>query len=295
MATPVQPHAVPPGPLAVRWLEYDLPSVRAGSRLAADVVLENAGSAAWKAQIGQGIHISYHWLDPLGNPIVWAGLFTPLPSGVAPGGRLQLTVPIEAPMPPGRYRLALDLVDEGRCWFAELGNEPLELEVEVLPRLARRALAAQMEEGPPELLEATRAALAAQKEPLVEEGEATAFLVPGACPAPDWSRRILDAHEEGYAAVGGSIELEGGLLERRRAGAALQPWKPGFGRMPAWTRPLLCPSLLNELVPEARWDEPLEGLPALDTSDVEDRWICDGRIRISVPVRALPRAGRRRA
>jgi hypothetical protein len=186
-------------------------------------------------------------------------------------------------------------VDEGRFWFAELGNEPLELEVDVLPRLTRRALAVHVEEGPPGLIDATRAALKAQEEPLVEDGEATAFLAPGSCPAPDWSRRILDTHEEGYAAVGGSIQLEGGLLERRRAGAALGPWKPGSGRVPAWSLPLLCPSLLNELVPEARWSEPVEGLPALDTSDLEGRWIYDGRIRVGMPVRALPRGGRRPA
>jgi hypothetical protein len=40
-------------------------------------------------------------------------------------------------MPPGRYRLAFDLVNEGRYWFRELGNERLELDVDVLPGIAR--------------------------------------------------------------------------------------------------------------------------------------------------------------
>jgi hypothetical protein len=37
---------------------------------------------------------------------------------------------------------------------------------------------------------------------LVSEGAvAVAHLIPGALPAPDWSRLLLDAHEEGYGAV----------------------------------------------------------------------------------------------
>ena len=197
-------------------------------------------------------------------------------------------------MPPGRYRLAIDLVDEGRCWFAELGNEPLEVEVDVLPRIQRRALRVQVGDGPTELVAATRAALAAQAEPVVEDGEATAHLAAGVLPAPDWASRILDAHQ-GYAAVGGSIELEGGLLERRRAGRRLDPWKPGFGRSPSWTLPLLCPSILDELKPAQLLTVPVQGLPTLDTSDFEDRWVCDGRIRVRVPVRALRRGDRRPA
>src|SRR5215210_5132956 len=119
----------------------------------------------------------------------------------------------------GRYRLAFDLVEEHRFWFAEVGSAPLELEVDVAPRIAERRLRVVVRGG--EDAE-TAAALAAQEEPLLaEDAVATAHLVAGAVPAPDWSRRLLDAHAEGYAAVGGSIEA------RDRA---LRPWAPGGGR-----------------------------------------------------------------
>jgi hypothetical protein len=119
----------------------------------------------------------------------------------------------------------------------------------------------------------TEAALAAQEEPLADDGAvATAHLVAGAVPAPDWSRRVLDAHAEGFFAVGGSLET------RDRA---LQPWAPGGGRNPAFGHPLLLPSLLAGIEPEEH-----EGLPAY-LPDGEP-WIFDGRIRLRLP-RGRPR------
>ena len=82
----------------------------------------------------------YHWLDPLGNPIVWDGTRTALPRDVAPGETVELELAVTAPRPPGRYRLAFDLVEEHRFWFAEVGATPLEVEVDVAPRIAERAL-----------------------------------------------------------------------------------------------------------------------------------------------------------
>jgi hypothetical protein len=292
--TPAPPHAVPAGPLAVRWHGYDLPAQRAGTKSVGRVELENAGSAAWRSRPGTDIHLSYHWLDLRGNVIVWAGAFILLPERVEPGERFEALVTVRAPLPPGRYRLAFDLVDEGRLWFSEVGNERLELDLDVGPRLLERTLAVRLADGLPELVDATRAALARLDEPVSEAGAATAFLVPGCRPAPDWSRRILDAHQEGFAAVGGSIDLEG-RLAARRLGATLAPWRPGFGRYPGWTRPLLCPSLVSELTDQAAWADPVVGLPALEPGGLDEPWVCDGRIRVAVEARALRPDGRRRA
>jgi hypothetical protein len=280
------PHAVPVGPLAVRWLAYDLPPLRAGTRAAGRVTLENAGSATWRSQETEGVQLAHHWLDPLGNPIVWDGHRTALPRPLPPGEQLELPVRLTAPMPPGDYVLAFDLVHEHRFWFAEVGNAPLEVTVAVRPRLGARSLAVRVGGGEPGLIAATRSALAAQEETIAEEGEATAFLSPGCRPDPDWSRRVLDAHAEGFAAVAGSIAVDGGWLERRRH-PELDPWRPGFGRVPDWPRQLLCPSLLVE----AALAE-LSGLPALDPTSFDDASLCDGRIRIVVDARAL-RRGRR--
>jgi hypothetical protein len=286
-------HPVPAGPLAVRWLAYDLPPQRAGCTSIGSVELENAGTAAWRSRPGTDIHLSYHWLDLRGNAIVWAGAFILLPERVEPGGQIEALVTVRAPMPPGRYRLAFDLVDEGRLWFDEVGNERLELELDVGTRLLERTLAVRIAEGPTELVSATLAALAALEEPVTKEAAATAFLAAGCRPAADWSRLILDAHEEGFAAVAGSIDLEGRLA--RRLGSALAPWRPGFGRSPGWEQGLLCPSLVSEVVDDAPWTNPVAGLPALEPRGLGEPWLCDGRIRVVVEARALRRDGRRPA
>ena len=285
-------HRVAAGPLAVRWLGYDLEPPRAGALCEARVALENAGSQEWRSAETQpeGVKLSYHWLDDLGNPIVWDGLRTAFPAPVEPGTQIEAALTIRAPIPPGRYRLALDLVDERRLWFGELGGSALEVDLEVVPRIDRRALAARIRPGPADLTDETRSALAAQSEPLVEVDDALAVaeLAPGCLPAPDWCSRVLDAHAEGFGVVGGSIEPLGSAVRRRRAGGPLSAWAPGTGRNPGFGQPLLCPSILKELT--YTWIEDVEGLPAVALPE-DEPWLYDGRIAI----RARLRSGRRRA
>jgi hypothetical protein len=268
---PVGEHPVPVGPLAIRWLGYRLPELKAGTIGTARLRVENAGFARWRARGEAGALVSYHWLDDRGNAIVWDGIRTPIHRSVEPGETAELELALGVPQPPGRYRLAFDFLEEFRYWWSEVGVTPLELDVVVRPRIAERRLAVSVSGGPDER---TTAALAAQEEPLVaEDTVATAYLAAGAVPAPDWSRRLLDAHAEGYAAVGGSIESPD---------RSLRPWAPGGGRKPTFQHPLLFPSLLAGL-------EPVEhaGLPAYEPGD--ETWIFDGRIRVQ-----LPRGGRLR-
>jgi len=248
-------HPVPVGPLAVRWLAYELDEPRAGVAGKARVRLENAGSAPWRSRGREGVQLSYHWLDPLGNAIVWDGPRTSLSRIVEPGETVELESTVVAPRPHGSYRLAFDLVEELRFWFQEVGSKPLDLPVDVKPRIAERRLGVRVHNGPdPEL----DAALAAQEERIVtEEAVAVAHLVAGSTPSSDWSRRLLDAHEEGYAAVGGAIAAESRGDRRRFA-----PWAIGGGRNPRFGHPLLLPSLLDGLQPEAH-----EGLPAYVGND----------------------------
>ena len=275
---PAGDHEVPAGPLAVRWLAYELPTIHAGALSAPRVAVENAGRATWVPTGPRRVCLAYHWLDELGNPIVWDGLWTALPHEVPAGGRAETELTLRGPIPPGRYRLALDLVAEDRYWFSEVGNAALERDVDVRPRIARRALAA---------CGADPASLAHLEEPVVaaDEAEAVAYLAPGVVPASDWSRRMLDAHEEGYAAVGGSVDAGGGLL--RRPPRELAPYAPGSGRIPAFAHPLVCPSLVRGIEPE--WEDEVAGLPALRPPAGEP-WLYDGRIE----VRAPPRSGRPR-
>ena len=265
-------HPVPSGPLAVRWLAYDAGHPRAGALGTARLAFENAGTVPWPPTGERRVCLGYHWLDELGNPIVWDGLWTALPRPVEPGERAELDVDLRGPLPPGRYRLAFDLVAEDRYWFSELGNAPLERVVPVAPRILRALAVHGGDPGP-------------QEEPLVpeDEAEAVVYLARGVTAAPDWSRRILDAHQEGYAAVGGSVAVESGFL--RRPPPALAPYAPGGGRNPAFEHPLVCPSVVRELEPS--WAEPVEGLPALEPP-LDEPWLYDGRIT------ARLRSGRRR-
>jgi hypothetical protein len=243
-------HPVPAGPLAVRWLAYEVGEQRAGVATRARVRLANAGTAPWRSRGREGVQLAYHWLDPLGNAIVWDGNRVAFEETVEPGDEVEVETTLHAPRPPGSYRLAFDLVEEFRFWFQEIGSSPLDIPLDVHPRIAARRLAVRVHGASDPTLEA---ALGAQDEPLVTEAAvAVAHLVAEARPAPDWSRLILDAHAEGYAAVGPAV-----AAESRGDRRDLAAWAPGGGRNPRFSEPILLPSLLDGL-------QPLEhaGLPA---------------------------------
>jgi hypothetical protein len=212
----------------VRWRAYELGPVQAGALAHARVELENAGTAAWR-----DLNVSYHWLDERGNPIVWDGIRHPV--SAEPGALVERDLQVRGPIPPGRYRLAFDLVEEGRFWLAELGNFAPELDVDVAPRDATGA----------QLFDA--------------DGD---------------TDRIAAAHREGYAAVGGSIEM-------RRRPRELEPYEPGGGRNPAFPHPLVCPSLLPPLEPNAE----IAGLPAW-RPEGDEPWLYDARIRLRPRLRS---------
>src|SRR5262245_30115825 len=159
------------GPLVTRWHALELEDVQAGALYRVTVEVENAGSAPWRTRSeDEGLFLAYHWLDERRNPIVWDGLRTPLERVVAPGALLRQTMALRAPIPPGRYGLAVDLVEERRFWVAELGNESFEHVVEVQPR------------------------------------DAGGARVWGAEPDEAWLERARELHREGYSAVGGALE-----------------------------------------------------------------------------------------
>jgi hypothetical protein len=206
------------------------------------VEVENAGSAPWRTRSAdEGLFLSYHWLDERGNPILWDGLRSPV--ALAPAERAEVRTPVRGPIPPGRYRLAFDLVAEHRYWFGEVGNEALELAVAVAPR---------------------------------DASGARAYLGDGVDPAPDREERVRAAHEEGYAAVGGALELAAGRFAR--VPAELEPYAPEGGRKPGFAHPLVCPSLLPGLEPNAE----VAGLPAW-RPEGDEPWLYDAAIRARLP------------
>jgi len=229
----------PSGPLVLRWRAVEHAPVHAGVLQTAVVEVENAGSATWRTRgPNEGLFLSYHWLDERGNPIVWDNLRTPLVRPVEPGEVLRQEFGLRGPLPPGRYRLAVDMLEENRFWLAELGNAWHEESVDVLPR---------------------------------DASGAQAFLPDGAEPADGWREHVSALHAEGYAAVGGAVEPASRLL-RRRLPAALEPYAAGGGRHPHFPHPLVCPSLLPPLEPNAE----VAGLPAY-RPEGDEPWMFDGR------------------
>ena len=230
-----------------RWHALELAPVEAGARQLAVVELANEGTAPWRSRgPADGIFLAYHWLDERGNAIVWDGIRTPLEHAVEPGETLKQTFALRAPIPPGRYRLAVDLVEENRFWLSELGNDALEREVDVTPRDASAAVA---------------------------------FVPDGAEPDPDWETRARTLHAEGYEAVGGAVVAERGLLGRTPP--ELEPYAPEGGRHPRFPHPLVCPSLLPPLEP----NDEVAGMPAYRPA-ADEPWMFDGRMVIRLRSRS---------
>src|SRR5262249_14811013 len=158
-----------------------------------------------------------------------------------PGDRIEIEVSVRCPIPPGSYRFALDLVAERRAWFGEIGEEPEARAVEVAPRVDASMLEEVADVHIPEWCEA----------------------------ATDWAERGLSAHREGYAVVAGSIEAP------RRLRRALALWTQGPGRVPGFSHPLLCPSILHGVAVERLGD--VESLPAF-APPADEPWVYDGRL-----------------
>ena len=232
-------------PLAVRWRAHELPTLRAGALVTARIELENAGTTPWR---DERFTVSYHWLDGRRNPIVWDGLRAPVRAD--PGDAVAVDVPIRNPIPPGRYVLSIDLVDEGRFWFGELGSPTLDVDVAVAPRID-------------------------------DPGDASARLG-DAIREPDWDERVFAAHREGYAVVGGSVRIPAGVFRRRPP--ALTAYAPGTGRVPGFSLPIVCASVVEGV--DVEWVE-VEGLPAA-VAPPDEPVLYDGRITVRLP------SGRRR-
>jgi hypothetical protein len=222
------------GPYAVRFGAFPDVAPQAGAVEEVRLAVENTGSLAWR----RDLFLSYHWLDARDNPIHWDGIRTPAPP-LEPGDRVTVTARVRAPIPPGRYRLAFDLVAEFRAWFSELGSAMLVRDVEVAPRA----------------------------------GEPSAALPDGWERAADWDERVRAAHAEGYGVVAGAVEWPRGVLNRRPR--ELAPYQPGQGRVPGFGAPLLAPSVLPGIELEPLGE--LAGLPAF-AAPRDEPWTYDGRI-----------------
>jgi hypothetical protein len=98
---------------------------RPGEVVHIPITVTNQGKITWSTNAGSPFHLSYHWVDAVTERVVrFDGVRTPLKSDVAPGARVSQSVRVRFPGAPGAYRVAWDVVQEGRLWFmAEPGAQ----------------------------------------------------------------------------------------------------------------------------------------------------------------------------
>jgi hypothetical protein len=170
----------------------------AGELRKIDVLATNLGARAWPAGDGvPEVRLAYRF-----EGSDRAGIRTPFPHRVEPGGTVRVPLSFEAPAEPGRHALVVDVVHERHRWF---GCEA-SVELTVAPRRRALVLVGQPP-GDPEFDARVDEVLAAL-DPALEP-----FLVG---PKPDWLRdrfSVAAADEPPEWAAEAVVELPAG---RRR-------------------------------------------------------------------------------
>jgi amino acid adenylation domain-containing protein len=109
----------------------DIPRFHAGQQASLEVQVKNLSRYTWPTTERGGIQLANHWLDEQGQPLTWLDGGAPLADSLEPGTGIQLRLTVRAPEVPGRYLLALDMVESGIRWFEEEGNPVATFAVEV--------------------------------------------------------------------------------------------------------------------------------------------------------------------
>jgi len=82
--------------------------------------------------LSNNVHLSYRWRRADGSAAT-EGERLLFSSKAMRGATVEIVLPVVANLPPGRYRLVIDLVEENFAWFEDLGLPPKALDVVVDP------------------------------------------------------------------------------------------------------------------------------------------------------------------
>ena len=110
-------------------------AIPTGTVTTVPMTVRNTGRRDWPRRGNTAVYLSYHLVAPDGEAtLLWNGARTPLPNTVAAGDAVTVPAVIDGNVPPGRYRLQWDMVQEQIAWFSALGAPTATTWVEVMHR-----------------------------------------------------------------------------------------------------------------------------------------------------------------
>jgi O-antigen ligase len=114
---------------------YDVPAtLTVGPNAATDAVVtaRNTGEVVWTAGGPESFALGYRWLTAdAASQVDLPATVLDLPHDVPPGDTVQLTVGVDARLPPGDYRLAWGMLQQQVLWFHDRGYPDAETLVHV--------------------------------------------------------------------------------------------------------------------------------------------------------------------
>ena len=194
-------------------------------------------AATWRSCGADGLQLAYHWLDPRGNAIVWDGAAHARSRARSPrASTSSSTSRVDAPRPPGALRAAVR-PRRGAPLLALRGRRARRSTSRstVAPRIAERRLARRRPRRRRSRDDARRSPPRTSRSS-TRTPTAVAHLVAGASRRRTGRGCVLDAHAEGWAAVGPALVPVGGAA--RAASRGRRARRLGAGRaQPALRRP----------------------------------------------------------
>lgn len=109
---------------------FDKP--RVGQALEYNVVVRNTGSTAWqfRALKTAGHHVTFKLINEQQH-MIYEGRAGMLDKLVPTGDSINVVLRVPPIALKGHYRLLVDMIEEGHCWFHQTGSEPWQEEFDI--------------------------------------------------------------------------------------------------------------------------------------------------------------------
>ena len=99
-----------------------------------EIILENLSCERWVSLLPNPVHLSYHWFNETGTPLVFDGIRTSIRCPLLPGESRHFSLNVVAPKTYGVYVLHVTLVQEACFWFENIiQNLPVSLMIKTKP------------------------------------------------------------------------------------------------------------------------------------------------------------------